>query len=45
MVNIMMSVRQINAHYIYITYVRVTKIEVIINDFATMTSWNQYFSM
>lgn len=33
-----MSVREMNVHYIYINYVRVTGIEVVINDFATATS-------
>ena len=43
MVDIIMSARQMNVHYIYITYARVTEIEVVINDFATTTSCNQYF--
>ena len=43
MVDIIMSARQMNVHYIYITYARVTEIEVVINDFATTASCNQYF--
>ena len=30
-VDIIMSARQINVHYIYITYVRVTEMEVVIH--------------
>ena len=38
-----MSARQMNVHYITYTYVSVTGIEVVINDFATTTSCSQYF--
>ena len=36
-VDIIMSVRQMNVHYIYITYVRMTEIEGVINDSAATT--------
>ena len=41
--DMMISVRQMNVHYIYITYFRVTRTELVINDLAVTTSSSQYF--